>query len=439
MPQRLKKLFANSGFLGATRFAGAGVGFLTQIMLAKALGASDLGIFYAATSLAAVAGIVAAQGYPQIAARFAARYRNKKSFGLFGRFVGQATRDAVFAGLMLALAVTVWALFWPGLEENTRLPYVLGGWMIVFVAITNIYVAIAGGMRHFGLCYIPEGLMRPVLFFAAIAVALLIQGLSAVGAVGICVAVVAGIAFFVFAGVKLKLPVVRWKALRHNPVVWRWREEAWLLVLLAVFTNFFADIGILVVVPFLSSADVAVFGLCLKLALLVGYFVQVAQQMAVPDLADARHLRDAQAIRRAARRSIATPLAVTTLSLVGVALLGKELLGLFGPQFVTGREVLFILVSTQVLRALAGPSSHLMTLNGAQKLNAALSAGAIALLVLTSMVFCTRWGIMGAGFAVLITYGCWLFATALVLRQLGEARIDFLVMLPRLQVASRAA
>jgi O-antigen/teichoic acid export membrane protein len=105
MIARLRALFVKPEFLAATRFAGAGVGFFTQIILAKVLGAHELGIYYAATSMAAVAGIAAAQGYPQIAARFAARYRNKNALHLFGAVAGQATRDALCFGLVFALLI----------------------------------------------------------------------------------------------------------------------------------------------------------------------------------------------------------------------------------------------------------------------------------------------------------------------------------------------
>ena len=48
-----------------------------------------------------------------------------------------------------------------------------------------------------------------------------------------------------------------------------WQREAKPLILVALFTYFFADVDILMVTPLLSSADTAAIGLCLKLALLL--------------------------------------------------------------------------------------------------------------------------------------------------------------------------
>ncbi len=47
--------FNGSAGLFGLRLTGAGVGFLTQVLLAQVLGSHDLGVFYAATSLATVA------------------------------------------------------------------------------------------------------------------------------------------------------------------------------------------------------------------------------------------------------------------------------------------------------------------------------------------------------------------------------------------------
>ncbi|MBI3673048.1 MAG: oligosaccharide flippase family protein [Rhizobiales bacterium] len=167
--EKLRQLATRPGILAGSRFLGAGVGFLTQLIMARVLGASELGIFYAATSLAAVAGIAAAQGYPQIAPRFAARYRNKATPALFGRFAGQATLDAIFASAVALVLIAAYAMLWPSLSAIERSSYVAGGVMVVAVALINIYTNIAGAMRFFGICYVPEGLGRPILFFSAIA------------------------------------------------------------------------------------------------------------------------------------------------------------------------------------------------------------------------------------------------------------------------------
>jgi O-antigen/teichoic acid export membrane protein len=187
-------------------------------------------------------------------------------------------------------------------------------------------------------------------------------------------------------------------------------------------------VAILFATPFLSQSDIAVFGVCLKLSLLVGYFVQIAQQIAIPDLADARGKGDLAGMRRAARRSILLPLAFTSAAVLGCFVLGRQVLEMFGAEFGTARDVLVIMVATQVVRAMAGPSAHLLTLTGAQRLNAALCAGALVALFVANWMLGQRFGPAGAAWAVVISYTGWIVATAVAVRRLGEMRTDVVAL-----------
>ncbi len=414
-----------------TRLAGAGVGFLTQFLLLKLMGSHELGLFYSASSLAAVTGVIAAQGYPQVAARFTGRYRNKRDDAMFGSFIRHTMREGLIAALAAALFISAWALFWQGFgATGERVVFAIAGWMVLAIVTLNILTNVAGGMRLFNLCYMPEGFIRPILFFAAVGGAglagLTLDAQTAMIVFAVITLLLAGVVAFLLGR---NVPRTQPQRSARPALAWRWRNEAWQLVLLAVFTNFFADVGILVVVPFLSSAEVAVFGFCLKLALLVGYFVQIGQQMAVPDLADARHVGDTGRLRHAALKSIGIPTLITLLALFGTALFGDWVLSFFGPEFDGARYILLVLLAAQLLRAVAGPSAHLLTLNGTQSVNLTLAVTSLLVLVISSAFLAPQHGALGAAFAVLITYAYWIGASAFALVWLKEQPVDILQLL----------
>ncbi|MFE1601216.1 lipopolysaccharide biosynthesis protein [Methylobacterium sp. ID0610] len=423
----LARLLRGSAGLAAIRLGGAGFGFAAQAFLARFVGAHDLGLFYAATSLAIVAGLIATQGYQQIAPRFAARYRAEARRGLYAAFVTRATGDSLATALAFGAGIVALSLTVPGLDATARTCGVIAGLLIPATASLTLFTNLAGAMRLFGLCYVPEGIVRPACLLGLV-VAL---GLAWPGASG---AVVTGL----FAALTLVIAVVQYRLLApHLParripprrLTRRWRREAHALILLSLYTNIFADLGILCVTPFLPAAQVAVFGLCLKLALLVGYVVQVTQQMAVPDFADARLAGDLSAMRRILRRAVTLPAVATLAALAAVALAGEPLLGLFGPEFRQGAAPLAILIGSQLLRALAGPSAHVLTLTGAQGLNARLCILALAVLVGANLVLTPVFGVAGAAGAVLASYAAWILGTAVTLRRLGEMRTDVLALL----------
>ncbi|HET9573149.1 MAG TPA: lipopolysaccharide biosynthesis protein, partial [Methyloceanibacter sp.] len=211
-----------------------------------------------------------------------------------------------------------------------------------------------------------------------------------------------------------------------------WRREATPLILVALFTYFFADVAILMVTPLLSSAGTAAIGLCLKLALLVGFAVQVAHQVVVPDLADARARKDHDSIRDVVLRALAFPLAITLAATVVTALWGEYLLAIFGPEFTSAKLPLVILMACQLARAIFGPSVPLLTVIGAQKENATLAVAALIVLGLSSLILAPLYGVLGAAIAVAIATLFWLVGCAVVLDRLSGLRTDALYLIGRL-------
>lgn len=439
MPRNLRSLLSGSAALFAMRLGGAGLGFITQILLAHMLGSEELGLFYSATSLAAVAGFVTSQGYSQIAYRFSARYRDDRHEHLFQAFVSRATYDGLICSTIAAAIVVAVSFLYPGLEQTTRLIYAMAGAIIVPAAVMVLYTNLAGAIRMFGWCYVPDGLARPLAFLVFILAIRLIWGsISGASVMFIFTAIVVVTAIALLLALRPHLPDFQWPRHSGRKLARRWRAEARPLVLLSLYTNTFADVAILFAWPFLSSSNLAVFGVCLKLSLLIGYFVQTAQQMAIPDIADARERHDKKAMRAAAKRSVLLPAVATLAATLACAILGRQILSFFGAEFTGATTVLVIMVASQAVRALAGPSAHVLTLSGAQRINAMLCVGALAALLVVNALLSPYFGPEGAAMAVFISYTGWIAATAIAISRLGEMRTDLVALVLTHKFSRRA-
>ena len=150
--------------------------------------------------------------------------------------------------------------------------------------------------------------------------------------------------------------------------------------------------------------------------------------MAIPDIADARERHDRRAMRSAAKRSVLLPTLMTICATIVCAILGREILSFFGSEFADATPVLVIMVASQAVRAMAGPSAHVLTLSGAQKLNAFLCLGALAALAAANAVLGPYFGPEGAAWAVFISYTGWIAATAAAISKLGEMRTDLVAL-----------
>ncbi len=433
----LSRLFTTSSLLSLARVAGALAGFITQIVLARTLHASALGVFYSVTSLAAVVGLIAAHGYPAIAPRFLSRYREQGKESLIAAFVARARKDATVYVTIATAAVLAFALLWPTLSFEARLATIAAALSIPANAALRLNGSLAAAIRRFALAYLPDTCIRPFVLLGGI-VLLIGAGvtLTAANVTVLLTVVFIGLALVQYVLLRKDIPhgVALAASAQDAPprLVKIWRREATPLILVALFTFFFADVDILLVTPLLPSADTAIVGLCLKLALLVGFAVQVAHQVVVPDLADAHARKEHGAIRAVILKTLGFPLAVTIAALVIVALWGETILSLFGPEFTGAKIPLLILLGCQLARAVFGPNVPLLTVIGAQRQNAALAVAALVVLGLTNVVLAPAYGVLGAALAVAIATLFWLAACSIVLARLSGLRTDAVYLLVRL-------
>lgn len=421
---KLAALLSTSSLLTLARIAGALAGFATQIVLARALQASALGLFYSVTATAAIVSLIAAGGYPAIAPRFMSRYRERGKDGLVTAFVARARRDATIHVTVATLLILVVAWMWPGFSFEARLA--LAGAALSMPALASIRIngTFALVKRRFALCYLPDTCIRPILLLAAVAVL-----------VGLGIPLSAAEASWLLTVVLVVLAVGQYallaRGMRHEAVpadagrlAGVWQREAKPLIVVALFTNFFGDVDILMVTPLVPSVETATLGLCLKLSLLVGFAVQVAHQVVVPDLADAHARKDAASIGEVMRKALAFPLGMTLAALIFVILFGERLLAIFGPEFTGASLPLIVLMACQVMRACFGPSVTLLTVVGAQKENAMLALCGLAVLAVANVVLVPLYGVLGASIAVGIAMLAGSIGAAIMLWRVSGLRTD---------------
>jgi len=439
---QMKRFLTTSSLLSLARVAGALAGFVTQVVLARTLLASSLGVFYSVTSLTAVVGLVAAHGYPAIAPRFMSRYREKGKESLIAAFVARARKDAAVYVTITTAAVLAVAAFWPSLSFEARAATIAAALSIPANAALRLNGSLATAIRRFALAYLPDTCIRPFVLLGGILL-LIAAGvtLTAANVTAMLTVVLVGLALVQYFLLRKDIPhgaAVAGAAVAPKRLVKLWRREATPLILVALFTYFFADVDILIVTPLLPSAETAIVGLCLKLALLVGFAVQVAHEVVVPDLADARARKEHGAIRDVVLKALAFPFTVTLAALAVVALWGETILSLFGPEFTGAKIPLLILLACQLLRAVFGPNVPLLTVIGAQRQNGAIAVSAVVVLAVSNLVLAPAFGVLGAAIAVAIATLFWLGACSIVLARLSGLRTDAAYLLGKLIAARRA-
>jgi O-antigen/teichoic acid export membrane protein len=424
-------LLSTATMLLAARLIGAAGGFGVQLLLARLLPARELGLYFAGASLAMVAAVLAAGGYNSIATRFVARYCGRRP-ALLAAFARQAQRTNLAVSLAMAAAIILWAALWPGLPPEARWVFVAAAASVPPLAWVRLHGSFATAIRSFKLAYFPDVSLKPVVVLAILLVlALAGVRLSAPLATVVLTLATAALAAAQYLLLRPRFPadLAGWRRRAARPprpaLARAWRREARTLVLVALFTQYFADVAVLGATPFLAPAELGRFGLALKLAFLIGFFVQLGQQIATPDIADSlRASRSTRAVDARLRLSAWTATALTLLATAAVALWGRRLLGFFGADYAGGATALTILVAAQVLRAAFGPGTAVLTLLGRQMLNLRLAALALAVLAAATAALAPVLGAAGAAIAVFAATLVWCGTSARALNRDASIRVD---------------
>ena len=427
---RWRSWLGTSIFLTLARVAGAGAGFLTQIFLVHVLSTHELGIFYAANSVAVVASVFASGGFPGITQRLVTRYRERARPSFLAAFVRHVQVSTSATTLLIGCVLLVIILFWPAIVDM-RLAFAASVFTMGAMAALNINLALAAAESRFDIALLPETFVRPLVFLSAVAlVALMGASISAGQASSLYAAVTAFVAVAQYIMLRPYLPL-RYSGSIAKSLTRKWRQEATPLILVALFTNLYADISIFLAAPFMALSDIAVFGICVKLSMLVGFVVQVSQQVALPDLALAHERGDKMLQRRVILRAALLPSLVTLAATFLVLLWGDLVLGVFSSEFSSAKWTLAIMTGAQFVRAIAGPNVSMLSLTGAQRLNSTICSGACAMLLIANIVLIPYYGLFGAAVAMSCSYIAWSITVSALLWAKYGVRTDLLACMRR--------
>ncbi len=414
-----------AGSLGL-RLLGAGLGFATQLILARSFSQGDVGVIFLTMSLAAVFSMVAAMGYPLLALTQLPRFFALNLAKSLRAFHGTFLRDLIL-GLAFIAVVVISSLLALPLSSGSQLALIFGALSAMPSALVRYNSSLANSMRLYQWAYVPDFVVRPGLFLLYVVTAIafnlghfLPYVLAAYVASNVIVASLQ--AYVVRAsGMRLLDMSVTRPALS---VALRRRSLA--LAVVGAVTVMFADIVTLLGGWFLPHEDVAVLGLAVRLAAIAGFVVQAAQQFVLPDLTDALTKGESNKVDGLLiRLNLLTGLTLAA-GLVFALAFGGWMLSLFGPNYRQGHVLLVLFLIGQSIRALSGMNQNLISIAGKQLRSAMACIIGLVVFSASWALLQQRFGVNTAGYAVIAAELTWALALAVQAQSILKRRGDLL-------------
>jgi O-antigen/teichoic acid export membrane protein len=395
------QLFGGAIFVFVNRVIGAAAVFGTQILLARWMGATEVGIYVYAFSLCNLLAILAGLGLASSALKFIGQGLAHEEHGTIVGIARIGMQIVLFSGLCFAIAGEILIYETNGIlspQYIKALTFAMAA--IPAMCLLNWQSTIAQCLNWFAVAFVPSNVARPVLLIVAIVVA---QRLGEHLDAGDVMLLQLAIIIFLWLGTEIyqKRRVAR----RFGDVKPRYQTGLWLrtgfpLLFVALFGNFFLDINIVAVGLFLHPDQLAIFNASFRVAVLIAFGIQSIDAILLPRFTQLYAAKDTVKLQRII--TLTTQLKFWS-SLCGViifSLWGKDILSYFGKEFVQGYDALLLLAGSQLIRAAAGPVSQILSLTGHHAYCLSVSVLSTLIMLVLNYFLIDHFGLIGAAYTV---------------------------------------
>lgn len=410
---RLRALFTGTGEASLTRrLAGtiflirvisAGLAYFSQILLARWMGTSDYGIYVYVWTWVLLLGSMMDFGIAASAQKIIPEYRASGDHArLRGFLSGSRWMTGIVSVIVSLLLAGLVKLISPWIDADTVVPLYLGCLTLPAFVVANTQDGIARSHDWMRLGLMPQFIIRQALIIGFTA------GAFALGfKLGATIAMLASVAAVWVAMIGQMIVLNRRLAAHIEPGPKAYDYRGWLAVSLPIllvesFYLLLSYTDVLVLQQFVSSDEVGVYFAVVKTLALVS-FIHYAMSATTAHRFTEYHAagdkdRLAAYVTHAIKWTFWPSLAATLILLA----LGKPLLWLFGPQFTSGYDIMFIAAIGLVVRAAIGPVERLLNMLGHQHICAVAYASAFVMNLVLCLVLVPKFGGHGAAAATSI-------------------------------------
>lgn len=389
---------AGSAFL--IRVFNAGLGFVTQILFARWMGEYEYGIYAYTWVWVLLLGGISTLGIASVTQRFIPEYTEAGDRdGLRGFLVGA---PLLVMGLALILAL-MGCLFLVSVgSPSTQVPVFLLVAALLCLpayALSDLQDAIARSYNWINLALMPVYVFRPILIILLVAF-MLALGLPA-NAVWVVAASVIAIVVTSFGQTAVLVArlkdVIRSGPRRYNPR--HWMKVALPIFMIDGFYLSLTYIDVLILEHFATPEEVAVYYASTKvmaLGALIYFAVSAATAHRFTEYAAAGNRKQLTTFLADSVRWTFWP---TLVVVMGLIILGKPFLWLFGEVFTVGYILLPILGIGLLARASVGPCERLLSMLGEQNRTAMVYGGVFLFNLVMNFVLVPSFGMVGSAIA----------------------------------------
>ncbi len=385
------------------RIFSAGIAYLSQVLLARWMGDFEYGIFVVVWVGAVVLGGLACLGFQTAILRFVPEYFARGESPLLrGILFGSRIEGFVAASLFAAIGAAGLYAFGDSLSNYYLIPLYLGAITLPMLAIGEIHDGVSRAFNWADLGLWPTFIIRPALILAFMWAAMQAgYEANAVTAMGSVI----GATYVTSIGQLI------WLSRRIRTVVPSgprdYRPRTWVAIALPIFIvegffNLLTNVDIIIVGHYMEPDQVAIYFAAAKTLALVHFVYFAVRAGGAQRFAQYYAAGDRVRLESFVRDTLHWTFWPSLAMILLMFLIGRQLLSLFGPNFVEGYPLFYILAIGLIFRASIGPAGTILIMAGQQAACAWVYTVTFALNVVLNVTLIPAIGLPGAATATTV-------------------------------------
>ena len=380
---------------------GRAIAYVTQIMLARMYGPAQLGFYVLGVTVVGLAGTLAKFGMEISIVRFVAEYRAEGDLSkvrgtiLLALWVSLALSLALSALMFLGAGVLANEVFdKPPLESIFRVISL----SIPFFTVMNMALFTTQGFQTVKYATYVREISYPLMSLGLIVIFYLL-GAQVLGAVfAYVISMIAGSALSLYYLIRI-FPGLLDRNLRP-----RFEGRVFfgvsVPILVTTVTEYInAWVAIALVGVLLTGEDVGIYSAAARTAMLSGVMYSAFDGIFAPIISDLRRrslFSELSYLYKEVSRWIFTSGLIIFLVM---SLLSKEIMAVFGKDFVAGWVVLIIIAASQLFSSSIGATNRILSMTGHQNVLMLATVGAAVAAFVGSAALIPLYGVLGAAWA----------------------------------------
>ncbi len=412
-----KELSAKTLWSLFIQVSAAGLVFVTNIILARVMGAKEYGSYTFAISLALLLSGIATSGFVNLLLRRTAAYTETEEYSLLKGLIGWCMQYIIIiAAIITLIACLIFMLFnFTNVPNSTTV--LIAVLSVPLISLLVFYQSALNGGHFIVQSQLPEKIIKPslIVLIVSIIFSLSIPSINAVTCIVInCIATFFALAIAYLSFRKNILTLTHDIASEYETPEWTVNYKN--LFLLGILSIINSKLDVLMLGFMRPPEEVGIYNASSKLSELVSFslfVINIGLAPMISKLYASKQINNLQKlVTKISRITLLIALPIILILLFG----GRYILSLFGPDFILGYHCLIILAGAQLVSILAGSSGYLLTMTGNE--NSATVAMIISLVinVLLNILLIPKFGIKGAAYSTAASIIAWNICMAIMAR-----------------------